>query len=300
MGFLGKNLLLDPPDGYECVALTRSVNEESGKFISLEKIKASIELCDLNDVDALKKLAIKYGQFDMCVHFAANGDPAYSVTNPLEDLNSNTSALVNLLKNIKIKHLLYFSSGAVYDGLTNMVTPDSRLDPILPYAISKYASEQYIKFFYSQELIKKFTIVRFFGAYGPHEPERKIYGRLLRNFGLARAKEFVIRGNGANYIDAMYISDAIDAIKKIISSNLEESLILDLGSGSPVSINDLVLCAAKVCNITPQISYQGSVPECIDFKTSDSKAYQYFGIKPKISLEDGLHRYLEWLVKYHS
>ena len=39
------------------------------------------------------------------------------------------------------------SSGAVYDGLTGEVTPATPVSPRLPYAISKLASEQYLRFF---------------------------------------------------------------------------------------------------------------------------------------------------------
>ena len=40
-----------------------------------------------------------------------------------EDLEANTVALVNFLERCPVDHLVYVSSGAVYDGLIGRVSP---------------------------------------------------------------------------------------------------------------------------------------------------------------------------------
>ena len=122
--------------------------------------------------------------------------------------------------------MIFFSSGAVYDGLTGLVSPESKLNPKLPYAISKLASEQYIQFFAKKGQIENYIILRFFGAFGPYEPERKIYTKLVRAFALEGKDEFVVRGDGKNLIDAMYVDDTIDGILKVMASS-EKNKIVD-------------------------------------------------------------------------
>ena len=83
------------------------------------------------------------------------------------------------------------SSGAVYDGLSGAVSPATPVSPRLPYAISKLASEQYLRFFAEHRgSVSSYVNVRFFGAYGPYEAARKITTRWLQALA-AGQREFV-------------------------------------------------------------------------------------------------------------
>src|SRR5205085_4977677 len=130
--------------------------------------------------------------------------------------------------------LVYISSGAVYIGLSGLVGPTSAVCPTFPYAISKLAAEHYIRAFFSAYQRPKYaTIVRFFGTYGPYEPSRKFYTKLVRRFAFERNPQFTVIGDGENYIDAMYIDDAIKAFLAVLISPPHEGLrCLDLGKGS--------------------------------------------------------------------
>ena len=77
--------------------------------------------------------------FDLCVYLAANGDPAVSSREPSFDLVSNTLTLLRLLERVSIGRMIYFSSGAVYDGLSGPVTPRTPVHPSLPYSVSNLA-----------------------------------------------------------------------------------------------------------------------------------------------------------------
>ena len=60
----------------------------------------------------------------------------------------------------------------------------------MPYAVSRLACEHYIKAFQKQGDVGSYTLLRFFGAYGPHEPSRKIYTRLAQALALEKQDEF--------------------------------------------------------------------------------------------------------------
>ena len=81
------------------------------------------------------------------------------------------------------------SSGAVYDGLRGAVSPATPVSPRLPYAISKLASEQYLRFFAEHRgTVDSYVNVRFFGAYGPYEAARKITTQWLQGDGARPAR----------------------------------------------------------------------------------------------------------------
>lgn len=296
-GFIGKNLVLAVPDDWEVVALYNQTRDFPAFLDRAGKKNVTPVQVDLTDPESLAQaFAGQPRSFDACVFLAANGDPARSTEQPLFDLMSNTATLINFLDYFEVGRFVYFSSGAVYHGLEGEVSPESRLDPLLPYAISNVASEQYVKFHAQPEgRIGSYAILRFFGAYGPHEPERKIYTKLVRRFGIERQLDFTIRGDGQNLIDAMFVDDAIRGVLAVLDGQAC-NLTVDFASGTPISINELVLAAAEAsCLDRPQIRHEGSVPEYIRFRACTDPMRAAFGFQPDTPLADGLTRLLKHL-----
>ena len=285
-GFIGKNLLRALPQDWQVVAqYCRSTTFP--EFVKRARLANAVALqADLTTDEGIEHLTEFSSTFDCCVFLAANGDPAVSAVRPAFDLTSNSLTLVRLLEKVRFGKFIYFSSGAVYDGLRGPVGPASALAPRLPYAISKLASESYLKHFRHQGLVDHSVAVRFFGAYGPHEPPRKVYSRLVRQFGILRQPQFTIRGDGRNLIDAMNVSDAVRAVLLLIE-HAEGEVTLDLYSGQPLSLTQLVEQAAAVFGLKADIRYEGDVPEYIEFHSVDQTQDSY-GFTPSIDLQTGL------------
>jgi nucleoside-diphosphate-sugar epimerase len=245
--------------------------------------------------DELEHYAIRHGDiaakwlgprsFDVCIHLAGNGDPARSVIEPDYDLDSHAGYVCRVIEKFSIDKFVYVSSGAVYDGHSGPVSPAIECSPRLPYAIAKLTAEQYVKAAAWNHRIGSYTIARFFGAYGSGEPERKIYTRLVRNFGIERKPDFTVRGNGENLIDAMYIDDAVRAICDIAQDDYENET-LDLYAGESMTVNALVERAAACFGIKPEVRHDGRAAEYNRFFSTD-RTYPF---KPTVGLGDGLER----------
>lgn len=293
-GFIGKNFLHSVKPVWQVVA-TYWKSRQFIDFVKNNALRNVIPIqVDLSSSDEIDKIADLSQEFDCCVYLASNGDPAISVNMPAFDLVSNTLTLVNLVEKIRFDTFIYFSSGAVYDGLRGRVSPNVKIAPRLPYAISKMASEHYLKHFQSIGQIKRLFVLRFFGAYGPYEPPRKIYSRLVRQFAIAKNPRFTVRGNGQNLIDAMYVGDAVRAIQMLLDSE-PINATLDLYSGNPLSVTELVKNAARIFDLEPEISYEGDVPEYIEFFSDDEYMKKRYGFSPSVPLESGLLRLLAYV-----
>lgn len=297
-GFIGKNFLLSVPTDWEVKAVYNSSVDFQG-FLEANALHhvqpVRIDLAAGNDPGAIRALGT---HFDLCVFLAANGDPAFSTEHPATDLASNAMSVVRLLEDLAVGRFIFFSSGAVYDGLRGAVSPSSHPVPTLPYAISKLAAEQYLRFFQRRGQIAELTLVRFFGAYGPHEPPRKIYTRLVKRFAVDRNPRFVIKGDGNNFIDAMHVSDAVRAIRLLLAKSSSTDTV-DLYHGRPLTLTALVQEAAKTFAITPDILYEGRVPEYIEFLSCDRTMKEEFGFEPVVTLQEGLtglHQHLQSLI----
>ncbi len=287
-GFIGRNVLLAVPRDWEVVATWRATD--------------LAPFCREHGLDHVRTVRTDLGgeplggllpdRFDGCVFLVANGDPARSVPEPLMDLRSNAGTLVALLEHATFDRFVFVSSGAVYHGLRGPVTPASPVSPRLPYAISKLAAERYLAHFTAAGRVRAGASVRFFGAYGPHEPPRKVYTRLVRRFALERRPDFTVTGDGRNLIDAMYVDDAVRGLLAVLAAPPADPGVstLDLGTGSPLTLDELVRAAAAAFGLEADVRHAGSVPEYIEFRTADRTMEERYGFRPSVGLADGLRR----------
>jgi UDP-glucose 4-epimerase len=289
-GFVGRNVLLRAPRDWEILALYHHATDLEA-FVSRHRLAHVRPLkCDLADEAQVRAMAAAAGgRADASLYLAANGDPTASATRPRWDLESNAVALINFLEHCPVGHIAFVSSGAVYDRLVGDVTPATPVEPRLPYAISKLASEQYVRFFAERRhAIDSFVNVRFFGAYGPYEAERKITTRWMRAV-MAGQRSFTVRGNGQNLIDFMYVDDAVDAFLALATASGYSGTV-DLASHAPVSVNDVVQTMARVLGVEMSVVHQGHTEEFIQFISVDRTMRERFGFEPKTSFEDGVRR----------
>jgi len=288
-GFIGKNLILNLPEDWETVALyNRSVDFPD--FVSSHAVENCIPAkCDLTDHQAVINTAKRVGKdFDICIYLAANGNPSLSVGNPKNDLQTNAIGLIYFIENFSIQRFIYMSSGAVYDGLQGDVSPETAVQPKLPYAISKLASEQYLRFFSDKECIDEYVILRFFGAYGPFEPSRKIYTRLVNAFFFEGKNSFTVRGDGQNYIDAMFVDDAIDCLLRVVQGNVKNKTF-DFCMGFPITIDGLIRIAASTFGkLDIRIEHVGRTTEPIRFMAIQMILHQPFSFISVTGLPEGL------------
>lgn len=287
-GFIGKNFILKAPKGWEIIAIYNKTNLQD--FVEEHKLDNVIAIkCDLTKDKEVEKLSNQVGNsFDVCLYLAANTVIPLSVKDPIFDIHTNTIALLNFLKFFRGEKIIFLSSGAVYDGLSGFVSPESPVSPRIPYAISKLASENYIKFYVAtKRTFENYVILRFFGAYGPYEPNRKIYTKLVKRFYFENKNEFTVYGDGKNLIDAMYIDDTIEGLLKVIKSD-NQNIIVDFCSGTPLTIDELVYASAVFSKKDVTVRHEGITQEYIDFYVSNKMMEKLFGFEPTTPLNEGL------------
>lgn len=297
-GFIGRNLLLEVPKTWDVFAVYHR-SRDFTHFLHQKKLRHVHPVrCDLSRPENVKRHRALKGRFDACIYLAANGDPAFSVENPPGDLKMTALTVLHFLSHVRVKRLLYVSSGAVYDGQKGRVSPKTSLNPRLPYAISHLAAEHYVQSFCQfKKNPEQYLIVRFFGAYGPYEPPRKIYTRLVRAFENKKCRSFTIRGDGKNWIDAMYVADAVRGLLVALQSPLK-NLTFDLCNGKPLTIESLVQKAASLFGQGDiKIQKRGSTHEPVHFRSSPHFQNRRLHFRPRIPLSIGLRQFADFLKK---
>lgn len=299
-GFLGRNLLLQAPEQWQIVALYHTDQKFQAFVSSLPRSNVTAVRCDLAAPPEVAAFVDQYGDWwDCCLYLAAKVDIPWSVRDPKADLFVNAGCLLNLLERIQAERFVYFSSGAVYDGLTGEVHPDAVFTPTLPYAISKLASEQYVQFFHQRRRsLRNYLIVRFFGAYGPYEAPHKIYTRLIRTLVIEGRSHYKIYGDGQNLIDAMYVEDAVDAVRRIMEGNYWNGIV-NLAAGRPVPIETLVRETAAILGVDNlTVEKEGIAHESNHFWGSTTEMYEHYGFRASTPLSTGIMKLRDFLLRH--
>ena len=125
-GFIGRHVLLRAPREWDVVAVWHTTPGLDAFVAEHRLTRVRTVQCDLADEAAVRALAAQAGRADAALYLAANGDPAASAERPRWDLVSNTLAPLTFLEHCPVGHLVYLSSGAVYDGIIGAVSPSTK------------------------------------------------------------------------------------------------------------------------------------------------------------------------------
>lgn len=299
-GFIGRNFLLKTPSNWKIDAIYNN-SVDFPEFCTQSGLDhvTSIQ-CDLSNSAQVSNKFQKENKYDFTLFVLGNSNIGLSASDPMFDIQSNIHTLVNLIKNTSTKKFIFMSSGTVYLGHQDLVNDQTITEPLVPYGINKLASELFIKFFQAKtDHIDSYVNLRFFGAYGPMELDRKIYTNLIKTFAFENKNEFTVMGGGLNLIDAMYIDDTIEGLFKVIKSQTI-NVTVDFCKGEPLSINQLILDIAKYLGKNDiNLIHQGESSEYITFRASPDRMKKYFDFEANISLNDGINRFADYLKNSH-
>lgn len=249
-------------------------------------------------------------EVDYIIHAAGIASPAYYTKYPIETMDVGTVGTRHMLELAYKKNVsgfLFTSSSEVYGDPDPKHVPTNEeyygnvsiTGPRSCYDESKRFGETMCLAFWKTFNVPV-KIVRPFNVYGPGiRPDDY---RVLPNFieHALRKEPLPIHGDGRNTRSFCYISDAIEAIFRVLFAK-ESGEYFNIGNPGPeISVRDLAYVVkdampykVDVVNIDPPHAvYASSDPKrrCPDI----SKLQRVTGFKPKVSLEEGVRRTIRW------
>ena len=294
-GFIGKNFLELAPKNIEIIGIYNS-SKDIEDFVKDKKLNnVKLHKCDLTKKEEVNRLFEKIGKnFEYCLFLAGNVDVPLSKSDPAKDWNITVGSLVNVLESCgKINRLVYLSTAGVYDGIKGEVDVGAKLNPKVPYCVSKLKAEQYVKSFSAAGKIKEFVILRFGGAFGKYS-EKKFMTKLVDEIYAQNKKTIEIYGDGTNIINVMYVKDTIKALLTCLSSK-KSNIICNFGQEN-MTITETVQRVAKIFDKNVDIKYIQKLEEqkYITFRIKVDFS-QIFGFKSDYSFEQGIKEFGELL-----
>lgn len=259
---------------------------------------------DVLDKDRLKKSL--RGKFDIIFHLAAIAGVSSYYRIPLRTMEVNLIGTHNLLEIVKHKDIevfMDFSTSEVYGRQARYVKEEDSTcqgalsDMRWTYAISKLAAEK-LSHCYRLEHNLPVVSVRPFNIYGPRQVGE---GAIQIFISKALKNETVtINGNGSQVRAWCYIDDFIEGVLSCVTRRRAcIGQVFNLGnSASAITIFKLAKKIIGISGSKSKISFKDSPRTDIEYRVPDiSKAGKLLHFSPKIDLNEGLKRTIEWYQK---
>jgi nucleoside-diphosphate-sugar epimerase len=268
----------------------------------LEQLKAhphadnfSFACLDIEDQAKLSDLFQAEGPFDAVFNLAARAGVRYSMENPHVYLSTNAEGTLNLLECMRAlacTKLVLASTSSLYAGQKMPFTEDLAVnEPLSPYAASKKAGEL-MAYSYHKLYQMDVSVVRYFTVFGPAgRPDMSIF-RFIK--WIDERVPIEIFGDGSQSRDFTYVDDiARGTIAAIQDVGYQ---IINLGGGrNPVSLNTIISKLEELLDKKAKIDQKPfHVADLMETWADISKAKNLLGWQPKVSLDKGLEKSVQW------
>jgi UDP-glucuronate 4-epimerase len=251
---------------------------------------------DLRDAPLLLELFQQHKP-DAVAHLAAMAAVRYSVEHPLIYGAINVQGSINLLdaaRQTTIPRCVLASTGSSYGADTPVPfkedAPAGR--PLAPYPASKRAMEL---FAHSYAHLWKLptTCVRFFNVYGPHGRPDMMPWQWA--FAIHQGHPLTLYNAGRLKRDWTYIDDIVAGFIAALDQPFAYEII-NLGCGNPIENTRFVQILEELLHRKAQITETPCPPsEPLITYADTSKAEELLGYQPKVTIEEGLSRFVNWL-----
>ena len=177
------------------------------------------------------------------------------------------------------------SSEEPIDGTSNA--------PCSPYAAAKASATNYARMFRS--LFDEYVVVpRIFMTYGPRQLDlQKLLPYTIMSLIRGESPRLT---TGRRLVDWIYVDDVVEGLLRAAFSDQTRTMTFDLGSGTLVSVHDVVEEVARIVGNGAKPLF-GAVPDrpFEPERVADTKfAEEVLRWRPQVSLRKGLEKTIAW------
>ncbi len=251
------------------------------------------------DVSNIPLLWTTLQDVDCVYHLAARVSVAQSVLYPRDYNTVNVGGTVSLMEAIRdagIGRVVLASSGAIYGEQREQPVSESFHPwPDSPYAVSKWAAEQYLHTIGRLWGIETVAL-RIFNAYGPGQGIPVSHAPVVPQFLRAATSggSLVIYGDGQQSRDFIYVTDVVEAMVAAATAENVNRQVVNIGSGQETNIIRLIETIEQVTGRPAnRVWYREKTGGVRRLVANVDRAREVLGFMPQVTLAEGLRQVLE-------
>ena len=241
---------------------------------------------------------------DHVVHLAHHAVPAHSFDVPLVEVQDNLPSAIKLLealKNIDIRRLVYVSSGGTVYGPAGAGVPireDHATDPISPYGITKLTIEKYCGM-YARLFGIPVVVARPSNPFGPGQLPHRGQGFVATAAAQVLHGETVtVFGEHGTVRDYLYIDDLVTALDCLLFADCPPGDVCNIGSAMGRTNTDVLTSIARAVGKDLSllaVEHAPARPFDVPYNVLDTGKLNSMGWQPRTGFDEGVSRTVAWL-----
>ncbi len=287
--------------------LCRGLASAGHEVVTLDDLSAGdrtvVRELDLNVADVRDPEAVLRSArgCDAILHHAALKSVARSVADPRSFDDVNVRGTMNVLEAARHvgARVVFASSSSVYGDQERFpLSEDMDLRPRSPYAATKLAGEAYCRAWWNSFGVPTLSF-RYFNVYGPGQDPTSEYAAVIPRFIAAclDGTSPVVYGDGRQSRDFTYIGDVVEAnVRALSASEAAFGRAYNVAGGArPTAVIELLERIGELTGSRRDPVFEP--PREGDIRRSEadvSAAREALGFEPRVRIDDGLERTVEW------
>jgi UDP-glucose 4-epimerase len=298
-GFIGSNIvnrLLH--DGHEVVVLDNFATGKRENILPLMKNpKMTMIEGDLRSFHIVRS-AVK--GVDFILHQGALPSVPRSINDPITSNDVNILGTLNILEAAKefgVKRVVCASSSSIYGNSETLPKVESMpINPLSPYALTKYAQERYCQIFSSLYGLETVAL-RYFNVFGPNQDPTSQYSAVIPKFIKLIMNDIqpVIYGDGSQSRDFTFVENNIEANLLACTAPKAAGEVFNVACGERYTLIDLVGMINEILGKKVEPRFEpdraGDVKHSL---AGIEKARELLGYEVKVDFREGLRRTVEF------
>jgi len=236
---------------------------------------------------------------DYILHQGALPSVPRSINDPITTNDVNILGTLNILEAAKefgVKQVVYASSSSIYgDSDVLPKREDMPINPLSPYALSKYTGERYCQIYYKIYGLETMCL-RYFNVFGPNQDPTSQYSAVIPKFIklMKEDRQPIIYGDGTQSRDFTYVSNVVEANLLACEREGVSGEVFNIACGEQYTVLQLVGSINKILNknIEP-IFTDERVGDIKHSLAGIEKARKMLRFKVIYSFEEGLRRLIK-------
>ena len=296
-GFIGSHIVDALVERGDHVRVVDSL--VSGRMENLNQSLPHIDFvqADICEGDTLARV---FEGADYVFHHAALASVPLSVEKPLmvnQACVTGTLTVLDEARKANVKRVVYASTSAAYGDRPFSANRETDTPMTLsPYAVAKLAGENYCHAFYHSYGFEAVAL-RYFNVFGPRQDPNSHYSAVIPLFitWLLSGKAPTVFGDGKQSRDFAYVGNVVEANLRAMGTPNVAGRTFNIANGRSTTLLNLLNVLGDLLGVKVNPDFQPPRPGDIRDSMADiSMAVRDLGYNPKVELEEGLRRSIEY------
>jgi nucleoside-diphosphate-sugar epimerase len=237
---------------------------------------------------------------DYILHQGALPSVPRSINDPITSNDVNILGTLNILeaaKEFSVKRIVCASSSSIYGNSESLPKVETMpVNPMSPYALTKYAQERYCQIFYQLYGVETVSL-RYFNVFGPNQDPTSQYSAVIPKFIklIQQDREPIIYGDGTQSRDFTYVENNVWANIQACTAEKAPGEVINIACGKRYTLLDLVDLINEILGKNIEPRFEPERPGDVKHSLADiHKANELLGYEVRVSFREGLEKTIDF------